>query len=330
MTIPGLPLTCGDSGEAIADLHRRLVASGFGAPVADRRAFCEVTEATVIAFQNDHKLQPDGVVNDATWTALVEAGYRLGDRRLYHRSPMMRGDDVSELQLRLGSLGFDAGWVDGIFGADTAAALIEFQRNAGIAVDGIAGSDSYQSLERLGAKSAATTTVASLREVERLTKTIGLVDRRIAVGEQGGLAPLVRNISRLLRTQGARVLELHQPDASVQARAANEFEAELFLALEIVAESGCEAHYFSTTGFESFGGRRLAQALAESLPAVLGNSIGRAEGRREPILRETRMPAVACRVGPPSTVVQHSFELANTVVETLDLWLREPLTKSTS
>lgn len=330
MTIPGLPLQRGSTGEAVADLHRRLASSGFRAPVADRRSFCDVTEATVVAFQNDHKLQPDGVVNDATWTALVEAGYRLGDRRLYHRTPMMRGDDVSELQLKLGSLGFDAGWVDGIFGPDTAAALIEFQRNAGIAVDGIAGTGTFSSLERLGAKSARSTTVASLREVERLTDAGGLQDHRVAIGEQGGLAPLVRNLSRLLRNRGARVLELHQPDASLQARAANEFDAELFLALEIVPDVGCAAHYFSTTGFESVGGRRLAEALAESLPAVLDNSIGRAEGRREPILRETRMPAVSCQIGPPSTVVQNTSELANTVFQTLDSWITEPLTTTLS
>ncbi len=326
MTIPGLPLQLGSTGEPVVDLHRRLAAAGFGGATDDRRHFCELTEACVVAFQTDRKIEPSGIVSDATWTALVEAGYKLSDRRLYHRSPMMRGDDVAELQLQLGSLGFDAGWIDGIFGPDTAAALIDFQRNAGLAVDGIAGVDTYRSLKRLGAKSARTTTVASLREFEQLNTNHGLQGRKIAVGEQEGLAPLVRAIVRLLRQSGADVLELHTPHADRQARAANEFDAELFLGLTMLSEPGCEAHFFSTTGFESSGGRRLAEGLAEALPPLLGNSIGQTEGRRDPILRGTRMPAVDCRIGPPPLVVQHVSELAEAIFTTVEGWWSEPLT----
>ena len=52
---------------------------------------------------------------------------------------MLRGDDVSELQSRLNSLGFDAGNVDGILGPDTRAAVADFQHNRGMAEDEIAG-----------------------------------------------------------------------------------------------------------------------------------------------------------------------------------------------
>ncbi len=326
MAIPGLPLKLGSTGEPVADLHRRLAAAGFGASTDDRRTFCEVTEASVAAFQADRKIEADGVVSESTWTALVEAGYQLGDRGLYHRSPMMRGDDVAALQLQLGSLGFDAGWVDGIFGPDTAAALIDFQRNAGLGVDGIAGVDTFRSLERLGAKSARTTTIASLREFEQLNNHDGLRGRRVAVGEQEGLAPLVHALCRLLRTKGAEVLELHHPDPLVQARAANEFEAEMFLGLTVLPSEGCDAHFFSTTGFESAGGRRLAESLVEALPPLLNNSIGRTEGRRDPLLRGTRMPAVECRIGPPATVVQHINELATVLLQVVEDWITEPFT----
>ena len=73
------------------------------------------------AWSTTESLGPD------TWRALVEAGYRLGDRLLYARVPMMRGDDVAELQRRLDALGFPIGKVDGIFGGDTLAGLLEFQ-----------------------------------------------------------------------------------------------------------------------------------------------------------------------------------------------------------
>ena len=85
-------------------------------------------------------LPADGICDAPTWTALVEAGYRLGDRLLYLRSPMLRGDDVAELQRHLGALGFDAGRVDGIFGpAHRTTRSSEFQRNVGLTTDGVCG-----------------------------------------------------------------------------------------------------------------------------------------------------------------------------------------------
>ena len=98
------------------------------APSAPARA------AAVEAFQHRRGLRVDGVCGAQTWWALVEAGFRLGDRFLYHRQPMMRGDDVAELQRRLSALGFDTGRVDGIFGDLTSRALAEFQRNLGLPV----------------------------------------------------------------------------------------------------------------------------------------------------------------------------------------------------
>ena len=71
------------------------------------------------AFQDARGLRVDGICGPQTWAAVVESGWRLGDRLLYRRRPMLRGDDVAELQRRLNGLGFDAGREDGIFGDDT-------------------------------------------------------------------------------------------------------------------------------------------------------------------------------------------------------------------
>ena len=90
-------------------------------------------------FQEARGLRVDGVCGRDTWSSLVESGFRLGDRMLYLRHPMFRGDDVTELQRRLNALGFDAGREDGILGDDTTAALTEFQRNVGLTVDGVCG-----------------------------------------------------------------------------------------------------------------------------------------------------------------------------------------------
>ena len=61
----------------------------------------------------------------------------------------MRGDDVAALQSRLTEMGFDCGRVDGIYGELTAKAVKEFQKSAGIAVDGKCGPATVIGLIRL-------------------------------------------------------------------------------------------------------------------------------------------------------------------------------------
>ena len=110
-----------------------------GAPIDEDGVFGPSTRAAVEAFQHLRGLRVDGICGQQTWNTLVEAGFRLGDRFLFRRTPMQRGDDVAELQQRLCSLGFDTGRVDGIFGDATGGALADFQRNAGLPIDAIVG-----------------------------------------------------------------------------------------------------------------------------------------------------------------------------------------------
>ena len=141
-----LPLRLGDEGDAVRDLQQRLAALGLDPSVEPRGLFGATTEGVVRTFQSRRGLPENGVCDLATWTALVEAGYRLGDRLLYLKSPMLRGDDVAELQRLLGTLGFDAGRVDGILGPHTERALYDFQRNAGLTTDGVCGREVLLSL----------------------------------------------------------------------------------------------------------------------------------------------------------------------------------------
>ena len=111
-----LPLHPGSSYESVRDLQQRLTALGFD-PAPDRPGrYGEATGRAVRAFQEHRRLRVDGVCGPQTWNALVEAGRVLGERLLYYRRQMLRGDDVASLQRLLGALGFDAGRVDGIFG----------------------------------------------------------------------------------------------------------------------------------------------------------------------------------------------------------------------
>ena len=48
---------------------------------------------------------------------------------------------------------------------------------------------------------------------------------------------------------------------------------------------------------------------------------GGTEGLSLPLLRETRMPAVLLRLGPPARVGEHASELADAVVVALERWV---------
>lgn len=277
-----------------------------------------------MAFQRGRGLNADGVVGADTWESLAEAGHHFGERLLCRRTPMMRGDDVAELQLMVSSLGFDSGWIDGIFGPDTELAVADFQRNAGLPVDGVAGPTTCANLTRLRLSANATRPVAAVREREQLRAgPRGLVGRRIVVGDLGISPSLAGEIGVALRREGARVLLLQHPDGSTHARAANQFDAELYLGVTVVDEDCCEASYYETNSFSSYGGRHLAELACESLAAAL-TVASAAAGRRTPVLRETRMPAVLLRIGPADRVVGERKAIASAVFDALSIWVVEP------
>lgn len=57
------------------------------------------------------------------------------------------GPEVVQLQEKLKALGFNPGNIDGIFGTGTEAALIAFQKSAGLLADGIAGPRTLSALQ---------------------------------------------------------------------------------------------------------------------------------------------------------------------------------------
>ena len=118
---------------------------------------------------------------------------------------------------------------------------------------------------------------------------------------------------------------LRHPNESTQAAEANDFKAEAFVGLSLLDHGGRRVAYYSTDAFESVGGRRLADAMLAALPDPLFPHAGTARGMRLPVLRETRMPAVVCELGPPSLVVEQGALLAEALAVGLAGWLQAPL-----
>lgn len=295
------PLHTGGHGEAVRDLQQRLVA--FGADVApdDAGWFGAGTETAVRAFQDARGLRVDGVVGRETWSALVESGLSLGDRLVYVRRPMQRGDDVLDLQGRLNALGFHAGREDGIFGNATREALAAFQRDAGLPPDGICGSTTVAALRRVG--TMAEGSVATVREREALRRAEPQLARRaVYVAAAPGLAVLGEQVTRGLLDAGSRaLLDTSGDDDSLLASSANRFEADLFLGLRLGDAAGCHFAYFGSGRFRSEAGYAIAHAIHDELAGRLSREV-RVSGKAYAALRETRMAAVVCEVVPDGDV----------------------------
>jgi N-acetylmuramoyl-L-alanine amidase len=283
--------------------------------------YCALTEAAVRAFQEARGLRADGICDETTWTALVEANWTLGDRLLFLTSPNLRGDDVAALQHGLSRLGFDCGRVDGILGPRTARALQDFQRNCGLPDDAVCGPDTVRAIAIVSSQSGDGPGVQAVREKERLREGLGsLADTRIVIGQFSALSGLARTLARELRQRGATVMPLDEPDPVAQALAANHFNAHAYVGFETSADTTAVATFYRVPTFESVGGRALAEGIVTQLDGIAGLTFS-ACGMRLPVLRETRMPAVLLTMGPVRTIVDATPGIAAGVLHALELWI---------
>ena len=146
----GPPLANGDSGQEVAQLQQLLTAAGFDPGPVDGQ-FGSMTEAAVRRFQQAKGLSVDGQVGRETWGALwggetaPAAPAAIGARGLLAQGAM--GPTVTKLQQLLAARGYDPGPVDGQFGPQTRGAVVRFQRDAGLVVDGLVAAQTWRALE---------------------------------------------------------------------------------------------------------------------------------------------------------------------------------------
>ena len=323
-------LSRGDTGPAVAEVRAALQALGLveppapGGPAPEPSRFDGALEGAVRAFQQNRGLITDGVVGAATYRALRDARWSLGDRMLcLQASNTMTGDDVFALQERLLELGYDSGRADGVFGRQTEQALRSFQRDYGMAPDGICGPRTLRHLGYLGRKVTGGRP-GLLREQERLHRAgPRLSGKRIvidpghggshpgvAVGgvtEAGLVADIARRLEGRMSAAGMEALLSHGPqdcpsDAE-RAGFANTAGADVVLSLHVDANpspaaNGLAAFHFGTgTGATSTVGEALAGFIHRELLARTRMLDCGVHPRPWELLRLTRMPAVRVEIG---------------------------------
>jgi len=287
----------GDAGIRVRELQVRLSAV-IHSPTTDAdTVYGDGTVAMVEAFQRTRGLPITGVVDVTTWSSLVEAGWRIGQRLLYLATPNLRGDDVAELQIRLAQLGFNPGRIDGIFGTVLESALTDFQRNCGLEASGALTRATYIDLLRLSAMATDRHLVTEARDQAGFND---LGTGPLIVCGGGPLVPLVA-------TALGRAFEVHvlvdAPTDEV-AQLANDQGAALVLSFDSLEQlDGIHLHYWASYHSHSRRGDRLAGSIAAVL--AQSNTLPRVEvtGMALPILRETKMTTLHIEYGNPSDQV---------------------------
>ena len=292
----------GDEGAPVRDIQQRLRGLGFATEPDTAGVYGPGTRGAVIAFQHSTGLPADGIVGSETWRALVGAGYRLGDRLLYHRIPMMRGDDVADLQRKLDAIGFETGKADGIFGPDTLGGLLDFQSNRRLPEDGIAGSGVAAELE-LMARATEKPGRDRIREQQWLDELpTTLIGQRVFVdpfsrsdAETRASWAAARTFSNIIQDLGAHPIMSRSVDTSpaprVRAVRANRLGVDFIVAFALPDPAPAGIFHFGSMHSESSAGRRMATAIGSHLEVSIAS-------RTIPILKDTRSPAVVIAVEP--------------------------------
>ena len=138
----------GASGSSVVTLQKKLIVLGYNVgPDGADGDYGDNTVKAVTNFQKDHGLEVDGIAGPNTWTELNAAAGGGNSSLLKVGS---KGDEVKRLQSKLIMLGYGVGpdGADGDFGQNTSDAVIQFQRDFGLAVDGIAGPNTWAMLDK--------------------------------------------------------------------------------------------------------------------------------------------------------------------------------------
>lgn len=281
----------GDTGSRVRELRDRLATLGHPSSGDDVDVFGDGTVAVVEAFQRSRGLPITGEVDAITWAALVEAGWRLGQRLLYFTRPNLRGDDVAELQVRLAQLGFNPGRIDGIFGRLLEEALIDFQRNCAIDASGTCTSATLHELMRMTSYGQPMSLVTEARTLAGFdVETSGPV---VVCGE----SPVAAMISHLgAQTMNVTLLRDTRPEDV--AAYANTNGASAVICLETLKQiDGVRLHYWAGYRSHSRRGELLASEIASALATF--EQLPRVEvtGMALPILRETKMTTLLIEHG---------------------------------
>ncbi len=165
----------GEQSNAVRKMQDALRNKGHYRGAVDGK-FGPATKAAVIKYQKSIGIKADGKPGNVTLTALYEGRSAINkaknSERLYVTNPSnprtlyygCTGARVRSLQYALSKAGVYKGALDGVYGDLTYQAVVKYQRQRGLSVDGMAGTNTLASLKKntgIGVASAFTLDVGS-------------------------------------------------------------------------------------------------------------------------------------------------------------------------
>ncbi|OLO40716.1 hypothetical protein BTR23_04375 [Alkalihalophilus pseudofirmus] len=215
-------LSRGDQGDDVRALQERLNELNFKPGPIDG-IFGPQTYDAVVRFQRAAGIGVDGIVGPQTRETLrdfdesleiVEHGSPTDEadereelftsesrRMLRHNTPMMRGEDVREVQQKVGAM------VDGFFGPETEQRVREFQQRENLTVDGIVGPQTWRALDRVNANNQPSySRLLSLQTPYMRGDDVKRIQRALNVSADGLYGPITeRTVREFQRREGISV-----------------------------------------------------------------------------------------------------------------------------
>jgi N-acetylmuramoyl-L-alanine amidase len=275
----------------------------------------ELSPDEIRSFQQERGLHVTGELNEATQRAFEEARWKLGDRSLYlQSSPMMHGDDVATLQVRLTEMGFNCGRVDGIYGTATESAVKEFQKSVGANIDGKCGPATIIAFLRL-TKTISGGAPAVLRESAQhknrgpaLANKVIVLDPGSNAGEEEITLDISQRIEGRLLALGATVFltrgALNNPSEEERISFTNSSSADLLISLHTdrhpnPSAEGVATYFYGsdTHGIHSIVGERFASLVQREISARTDLLNCRTHAKTWDALRLTECPAIRVDLG---------------------------------
>ncbi|QPK79157.1 N-acetylmuramoyl-L-alanine amidase [Corynebacterium lizhenjunii] len=323
--------------EARATLARLGYNSGYTGEVTDwkKQRFSEEDKVfdahlaqALKGFQQSRGIVPSGSIDEPTLRELRQASYSLGARVLnFQPGAELVGDDVSQLQKQLHELGFYHHRVDGLFGPNTHAALVEYQLNAGLQDDGVCGPTTIRALSLLGRR-ITSGSAHNIQEIERV-RNAGpkLAGKRVVIdpalgGANQGLTvrgrfgditeeellwDLAQRLEGRMIAAGMETIisrpRLDDPSIKDRSELANAFGADLIISLACdryhnEKANGVASFYFgSQAGNSSLLGEALSGYIQREIVARTPLINLHNHGRTWDLLRLTQMPVVQVVLG---------------------------------
>jgi len=164
---PPEALNSGDRSETVRTAQYLLRARGY--KLQADGIFGKTTSAQVQAFQRAKKLSATGTIDKRTWHALI-----------VKVNPESRGDAVRAVQSKLKTLSYRV-TVDGVYGTQTGVAVKRFQRNHGLAQDGVVGPKTWDALwEAIGDEVSVEGSGGSIRPAMGKSSDWKLLNEQVA------------------------------------------------------------------------------------------------------------------------------------------------------